>query len=48
MQNKNEEEDKENEEILKKIKEYKIKNKELEKEVEIMKKLNVAVKQKIH
>ena len=40
MQNKNEGEDKENEDILKKIKEYKLKTKELEKEVEIIMKLN--------
>ena len=43
MQNKNEEDDKENEEILKKIREYKIKTKELQKEVEIIMKLNKAL-----
>ena len=45
MQNKNEEDDKENEEILKKIREYKIKTKELQKEVEIIMKLNKVAEQ---
>ena len=40
LQNKNDEDDKENEEILKKIKEYQIKTKELQKQIELIVKLN--------